>query len=56
MLEHLVADNSLLLQQGLPYGYIANLCVDRSARQRGVGSALMQRVLNIAREWSMCLY
>ncbi|XP_024390132.1 GCN5-related N-acetyltransferase 6, chloroplastic isoform X4 [Physcomitrium patens] len=38
---------------GLPYGYIANVCVEKSARKQGIASALLERAVQIGRDWGL---
>lgn len=42
---------SFILQQGLPYGYIANVCVDKSSRKQGIASTLMECAVQVGRSW-----
>ncbi|XP_024390127.1 GCN5-related N-acetyltransferase 6, chloroplastic isoform X1 [Physcomitrium patens] len=37
----------------LPYGYIANVCVEKSARKQGIASALLERAVQIGRDWGL---
>jgi len=39
--------------QGLPYGYIANVCVDKSARKQGIASTLMECAVQVGRDWGL---
>lgn len=39
--------------QGLPYGYIANVCVDKSSRKQGIASTLMECAVQVGRSWGL---
>lgn len=39
--------------QGLPYGYISNVCVDKSARKQGIASTLMECAVQVGRDWGL---
>ncbi|KAG0630610.1 hypothetical protein M758_1G191800 [Ceratodon purpureus] len=39
--------------QGLPYGYIANVCVDKSSRKQGIASTLMESAVQVGRKWGL---
>jgi ribosomal protein S18 acetylase RimI-like enzyme len=42
------------MQQPQKYGYIANLCVHKSARRRGIASALLQVAMKVIQNWGLC--
>ncbi|CAK9861723.1 unnamed protein product [Sphagnum jensenii] len=42
------------MQQPQNYGYIANLCVHKSARRRGIASALLQVAMKVIQNWGLC--
>lgn len=39
--------------QGLPYGYISNVCVEKSARKQGIASTLMECAVKVGRNWGL---
>lgn len=51
LLHPRIDEHSSILQHRLPYGYIANVCVEKSARKQGIASALLERAVQIGRDW-----
>ncbi|EFJ18783.1 hypothetical protein SELMODRAFT_444359 [Selaginella moellendorffii] len=46
-------DSRTLGIQTQPYGYIANVCVSRSHRRRGVASSLLESSVQVAKFWGL---